>query len=121
MQIASPEGQYEEGTWSRLVRSMVDDLGPDFSGIRAHAALELHMRECAERRAEDRADRATTHARLNSMQESFDKRMSELTGTLDKRMTAFNNRLWVAAIGVIVTLVGIVGWLIPHYVGKGHP
>lgn len=117
-----PDGGYEEGVWARLVNMGADDMGPDFSGVRAHAALELHMRECAERRAEDRADRATTHARLNAMQESFDKRMSELTATFDKRMTSANNRLWAAAVGVIVTLVGIVAFLIPHYVGKvPHP
>jgi hypothetical protein len=72
-----------------LMASPADDgLGPDFSGVRAHAALELHMRECAERRAEDRADRAVTHARLNSMQESFDKRMSEIS-----------SRMWALVVG----------------------
>jgi hypothetical protein len=75
-----------------------DGLGSDFSGIRAHAALELHMRECAERRAEDRADRSTTNARLTAMQESFDKRMSELTATLDRRMTGMSNRMWALVI-----------------------
>jgi hypothetical protein len=114
--------KYEEGVWSRLVSAMADDLGHDFSGVRAHAALELHMRECAERRAEDRADRALTNARLNSKQESFDKRMSELTSTLDKRMTAHSNRMWAAAIGLILTLLATVAFLIPHYVGKvPHP
>ena len=119
--IASPDG--DEGVWARLVKAMAgDELGADFSGVRAHAALELHMRECAERRAEDRADRATTHARLNSLQEAFDKRLAELTATFDKRMTSLSNRMWAAAIGMIVTLLGIVAFLIPHYVGKvPHP
>ena len=62
---------------------MGDDLGPDFSGIRAHAALELHMKECAERRAEDRSDRATMHARLTAMQASIDARLTEIS-----------NRMW---------------------------
>lgn len=95
-----------------------DGLGPDFSGVRAHAALELHMRECTERRAEDRSDRAITQARLNSMQESFDKRMSELTSTIDKRMNGVSNRMWTTAIGIIVLLLGTVAYLLPHYLGK---
>lgn len=120
MQAVASQVVSEEGVWPRLVKAMTDELGHDFSGVRAHAALELHMRECAERRAEDRADRATTHARLNSIQESFDKRMSELTATFDKRMTAISNRMWATAIGIILLLVSVVAFLLPHYLGKGH-
>lgn len=106
-----------------------DGFGSDFSAARAHAHLEMHIKECAERRAEDRADRATFHARLNSMQESFDKRMADLTRAVelrlneraswdDKRMAALSNRMWVAAVGLIVILFGVVGWLLPHWVQK---
>jgi hypothetical protein len=104
-----------------------DDLGSDFSGVRAHAALELHMRECTERRAEDRADRAVTQARLNSMQESFDKRMAELnetfdkrmaaiTGTFDKRTNAISNRMWAAAVGLIGILFVVAGFLLTKHI-----
>ena len=106
-----------------------DAYGGDFSATRAHAHLEMHIKECAERRAEDRADRATFHARLNALQESFDRRMSDLTQAIeqrmndralsdDRRMAALNNRMWVAAVGLIILLSGIVGWLLPHWVQK---
>lgn len=94
----------------------VDDLGSDFSGVRAHAALELHMRECTERRAEDRADRAVTHARLTSMQESFDKRMATLNETFDKRMGAINNRMWTAAAALIGALAMVAAYLVTKHI-----
>ncbi len=93
-----------------------DGLGPDFSGVRAHAALELHMRECTERRAEDRADRATTNSRLNAMQESFDKRLAQLNETFDKRMGVISNRQWATATAAIVCLVGALGSVLFFYV-----
>ncbi len=109
------------GALARLTRDLNmpgsdDGLGPDFSGVRAHAALELHMRECTERRTEDRADRATTNARLNAMQESFDSRLSQLNDTFDKRMGVISNRLWGTATAIIVLLVSALGTVLFFYV-----
>lgn len=106
-----------------------DELGSDFSAIRAHATLEMHMKECGERQAEVRANFATIHGRLDAMmasfdkrmaaqEESFDKRMAAQESSFDKRMTAISNRMWVAA-GAVISCLGFLAF---HFATKGlHP
>lgn len=77
-----------------------DGLGSDFSAVRAHAHLEMHERQCTERQLEIRASLLAIHGRLDRMETSF-----------DKRMTAISNRMWGAAIGVVLLLLAIVGAL----------
>ena len=81
---------YDEGLWARLVTEFAGrDMGPDFSGVIANANLEVHMRECAIRHAELRAE-----------------------------IRALSNRQWATAIGVILLLITVVGFLIPFYIGR---
>lgn len=86
-----------------------DRMGSDFSGIRAHATLEIHMKECTERQAELRSGLQAIHARLDAMQAAFDDRMNR-----------HSNRMWATAIGVIVMLMATIAYLLPHYLGKVH-
>lgn len=60
-----------------------DDLGPDFSGVRAHAHLELHEKQCLERQSEIRAALLAIHGRIDNL----------------------NNRLWAAAGSLIGLLI----------------
>jgi len=111
--------QANDAVWRYLVKGMADDYGSDFSGIRAHAALELHMRECTERRTEDRADRLMTQERLNAMQTSFDARMIELTKTFDGRLSSINNRMWAILLSVCSASVLCVAWFVFHEITRG--
>ena len=75
--------------WRWLVETVTDNFSPDFSGVIANANLEVHMKECAIRHAEIRDE-----------------------------LRALSNRLWATAIGVIMLLFAIVGFLLPHYIGR---
>ena len=95
-----------------------DSLGSDFSAIRAHATLEIHMRECSERQAEVRANFVTLHGRLDAMMKSFDERLAAQESSFDKRMTAISNRMWLAA----GALISCLGYLAFHFATRGlHP
>lgn len=101
----------DNGLWADLVTAAAGDpMGPDFSGIRAHATIELHMKECAERQAELRSQLLAIHGRLDSMQQSFDERMRGLEKVTETRIGLIHNRLWAAAIGLIVGLAGLVAY-----------
>jgi hypothetical protein len=82
-----------------------DGLGPDFSGIRAHAHLEMHEKQCTERQAEIRSSLLALHGRLDRMETSF-----------DKRMNGISNRLWGAATAIILLLLGALGAVLFFYV-----
>lgn len=76
---------------------MADDgLGPDFSGVRAHAHLELHEKQCLERQSEIRAALLAIHGRIDG---------------IDKRM-------WAIAItsigGLLVGLCAVMFYMITH-------
>jgi hypothetical protein len=88
----------DDGLWPRLVSAVADNgMGPDFSGIRAHATLEIHMRECAERHAEWRASQTIIHTRIDHL----------------------SNRLWAAATTIIVLLLGASGTMAWFLLTKG--
>jgi hypothetical protein len=129
----------DEGIWTRLVRTVsADDFGPDFSGVHANARLELHMRDCERNRQEDRqrsaeqqgeirAAMTALHGRLDAMLTSFDKRLSEIRQSFDdrmkeqaestdKRLNAMGNRMWAAAIGLIMVLLAVLGPLAVHFI-----
>lgn len=97
----------DDGTaWARWVRHMADD---DFSAVRAHATLEIHMKECSERQAEIRAGMLAIHGRLDALQRS-----------VDERLTAVANRMWTAAGTLILALIGGLATTIFFLLTKAH-
>ena len=93
-----------------------DDVGGDFSAVRVAAFLEMHIRECERKRVEDNQHRsaeqaeireglATIHARINSIEQTFDRRMGSLSG-----------RQWGAAMALIGVLIAGIGYLLSKHI-----
>lgn len=108
-----------EASWPRLVEAVTDDMGPDFSGVRAHATLEMHMKECSERQAEVRANFVTLHGRLDAMTRAMEERLTAQIESVDKRMTAMSNRMWAAAGALIVVLAGGLASVVFYLLTRG--
>ncbi len=86
--------QLGEGIWTYLVDEVAGIGDPDFSGIVANANLEKHIEGCKEWRAEIRAEMRDLKAEINKI----------------------NNRLFSAAVTMILLLTTILGTLLTLYV-----
>lgn len=95
---------------------MADDLGPDFSGVRAHATLEIHMKECSERQAEIRAGMVAIHGRLDSLQKTWSEEIHHMESSFEKKLTAIGNRMWAAAAALIGALAMVAFYLLAKHI-----
>lgn len=129
--------RYGDASWMHIVDTMTaaadDGLGGDYSAARAHAHLEMHMRECERNRREDiqrqieqqaevRAAMAAIHDRLNSMHRTFEERMrfegeerKAEKEDLKKELSSLGNRMWAAGAALIAGLAVLAF----HFFTKG--
>ena len=77
-------------------------------------SLEAHVELCAERYR-------SLDERLDSLNEKISK-VEECTGTIKDMMAQHvekhNDRLIAWGAGTIATLVGVIGWMVAHYILK---
>jgi hypothetical protein len=106
-----------------------DGLGSDYSGVRAHMHLELHLREYREWRAEIRASLGALNGHISALQQSIDHRNTEMQKALEsrlaedraetnQRLSSLSSRMWTGLCAFIGTLLMIAGYLYDK--GKFH-
>lgn len=84
-----------------------DDRAPDFSAVRANARIEKHEEVCAER-----------YRGILAGQQMLATQLAGLQGSVDARFNTISNRMWAAAGGAVLFLIGGLAAVIFHLLTK---
>lgn len=105
----------------RLQVTGIDQQARDMAQ-QAISSINAHERVCAERAKEAATWRASTTDKLDAMSTTFAERLTNVDHAVTDRManmgkavTVLSNRMWTAMVGLVVTLLGVAGYLIAHH------
>jgi hypothetical protein len=93
-----------------IMSEIIDQIARDAAN-RALNAIEVHERVCEERAKAGQIWHEATSAQIEDMADNLKTRMEKLNKSVD----GIYNRIWTTASGLILFLLGCIGYLIEHH------